>query len=223
MAPCDLIKAGVDIGTGAAALIGAGVAVVGLRTWRAQLRGKTEYELARRLLRGVFEIRDQVASVRNPFVSGEEMAAAFKEAGVEPKDGDVMRDKRTSGFVYQQRWKGLSKALSDARVDILEAEVLWGEPVREADKALRHCVAKLSVSLSMYLRAMNDERTQFQLGDEFQKHMNIAYQISDDPAVDPFTGEVSDAVKRFETLLRPHLTLGLRSSSTKPVKAIRRL
>jgi hypothetical protein len=218
MSTCDFIKAGVDIGTGAAALIGAGVAVAGLRTWRAQLRGKTEYELARRLLRGVFEIRDQVASVRNPFISGEEMAAAFKEVGVEPKEGDMMRDKRTNGFVYQQRWKGLSKALSDVRVDVLEAEVLWGEPVRDADKALRFCIAELNVSLTMYLRAMNDERPMSkQIGEQIEKYSKVIYQLSDDPAEDLFTGKVSDAVKRFETLLRPHLTLGLRSSNKKAI------
>lgn len=211
MAACDFIKTAVEIGTGAAALVGAGVAVAGLRTWRAQLRGQTEYNLARRVLRGVFEIRDQIAVVRNPFIPGQEMVAAFKEAGVEPQDGNLIRDQRMSGFVYQQRWKGLSKALSDLRVDVLEAEVLWGEPIRNADRDLRSCVNELFVSVEMYLRTKNNEHATGKPGVDFEKYFKIVHQISENPAEDPFTGKVSEAVKTFETFLRPHLTLGLRS------------
>ena len=37
-----------------AAIIGVVVAFVGLRTWRKQLKGNTEYELARRFLHSVY-------------------------------------------------------------------------------------------------------------------------------------------------------------------------
>lgn len=62
---------------------GAVIAGLGLKTWRRQLRGHTEYDLVRRLLRAAYSVRDQVASVRSPFIWEGEMKAALSEAGMD--------------------------------------------------------------------------------------------------------------------------------------------
>jgi type IV secretory pathway VirB2 component (pilin) len=59
-----------DIVTGLAAATAAVIGVLGLRTWKAQLKGKTEYETARSLLRCVYRVRDAMRVVRNPFQGG---------------------------------------------------------------------------------------------------------------------------------------------------------
>ena len=82
----DFISIAKDITTGLAALIGAGVAIVGLRAWQHQLKGKTEYELARRLLRAVYRVRDEIHNVRNPAIMPGEFAVAIEEAGIESDD-----------------------------------------------------------------------------------------------------------------------------------------
>ncbi|OQY20711.1 MAG: hypothetical protein B6I35_10155, partial [Anaerolineaceae bacterium 4572_32.2] len=69
-----------DVVTILAALVAATVAIMGLRTWRKQLRGKTEYELARRLLRSVYRVRDAIRIVRNPFISSAETVQSMREA-----------------------------------------------------------------------------------------------------------------------------------------------
>ena len=72
-----------------AAITGVVVALVGLRTWRHQLKGKTEYELARRLLRAAYTVRGEFQRVRSPLMLGGEIQRAFEEAW------------RVAGFVHR--------------------------------------------------------------------------------------------------------------------------
>src|SRR3972149_3543256 len=66
-------------------IAGAGVyfAASGLSTWRDQLHGRTEYDLARRYLRSTYKVRDALQRVRSPFMFGEEMMAALKMEGID--------------------------------------------------------------------------------------------------------------------------------------------
>lgn len=66
-----------DVITASAAVTAAVVAVKGLRAWKKQLRGKTDYELARRCLKAVYRVRDGIRMVRNPLQSSEEIAAGM--------------------------------------------------------------------------------------------------------------------------------------------------
>jgi hypothetical protein len=55
-----------DVLTAIAAVGAASIGLLGLATWRKQLKGRTEYELARRLLVAVYRIRNAVSYLRNP-------------------------------------------------------------------------------------------------------------------------------------------------------------
>lgn len=194
--------------TALSAATAATVAARGLQTWRAQLVGKTEYELARRLLRGVLEVRDQIAAVRGPFMSAGEMDAALKAEGLERKPGFPDRDdqRKATLLAYNRRWAGVTKAVADVRADLLEAEVLWGQPVQDAYGKLANCVGELYSSLELYLRAEGNPR--LDLGDNYEKHFAVVYQTSTDPTKDKFLGQVTAAVHEFERILRPHLSVG---------------
>src|SRR5689334_8252445 len=75
----DVVSLVRDILTCCAALFAAGIAFLGLRTWRAQLKGKTEFELAQRLLQSVYKVRQAIAVVRHPWMSVAEESDAVKE------------------------------------------------------------------------------------------------------------------------------------------------
>ena len=207
--------------TTAAAAIGAWVAFTGLQTWRAQLIGKTEYDLARRLLRGVLEVREQIAAVRGPFMSAGEMTAALKEAGVsEPNFLNDTELRKATHLAYDRRWRRVSKAVSDLQADVLEAEVIWGEGICAAHKALLACVTELYSTLTLYLRAEGNESLQRRQGDKLESYFEIVYQTSNDPAKDPFSAKVSAAVRAFEQFLRPHLSLARGARSVARNEAI---
>ena len=95
-----------DIFTCLAAITASVVAVLGLQAWKKQLKGKTEYELAQRLLRGVYRVRNAFADVRNPRKTDAEIAQAMREENIE---GDPYKDPTVKG---SERRSGLSETLA---------------------------------------------------------------------------------------------------------------
>ena len=85
------------------------IAIMGLQTWKRQLKGNTEYELARRFLSAVYKIRDAISYIRNPFVSAGEIASALQEANIEIDKSDSEYQVKRQNALYQKRWKKFKK------------------------------------------------------------------------------------------------------------------
>src|SRR5688572_23930577 len=126
-----------DVATGSAALIAAGVAVVGLRTWQRQLRGQTDYQLARRLLRAVYVVRDEIRNVRNPLILSTEAKEAVMEKAKEEghvtvamAEGYEVSVSNSEPAVYEARWRRLSDKLAEMNAELLEAEVSWKDATK---------------------------------------------------------------------------------------------
>ncbi|MEK7355903.1 MAG: hypothetical protein AAB250_05610, partial [Bdellovibrionota bacterium] len=115
MENCDLIAQFTDIITAAATVVGVVFVWLGLRTWRSELHGHANFELARRVVRGVYEIRNEIRQIRNSFSS-------------EPLDALFAR---------------LNSKASELDVSLLEAEVLWDLMLRESKQALKECLLTL--------------------------------------------------------------------------------
>lgn len=193
-----------DLVTAAAAAIGAYVALRGLDTWRTKLRG----DLARRLLRATYRVQDEIAQVRNPFMSSGEIAEASEAAGLDQESGPPLHP-MTDRAVYQKRWEGLAEALSDLRVEEREAQVLWGRDLSEVFRPLRECVAELNVAIKRHLRDREGSEGPIQKGqlnpEDREEVDSIIYQVSRDPEQDPFTARIDQAVEQVENRVRPHL------------------
>jgi hypothetical protein len=191
-----------DIIISIAATVGAVVAVMGLKTWRKELRGKTEYDLARNLLRTTYKVRDAIQIVRNPFMSAGEYTPKQEQQDIKTSD-----DKSDGGlaYAYQKRWEYVSKGLVELDVYTLEAEAIWGSPILEKVKALRHCVSVLHTHLNSYLRRRHERKYSERSADKYdEKVESIIYSISD-PEKDEYYDDVLDAVKGIESIVRPHL------------------
>lgn len=67
-----------DIVTIIALIVSAIVAVPGINAWKEQITGKAEYELAHRLLRSVYQVRDAIRNVGTPILTSGEIAHALK-------------------------------------------------------------------------------------------------------------------------------------------------
>lgn len=177
-----------DIVTTIAAGIAAIVAIMGIKAWKKQLKGKTNYELARRYLRAVYKVRDAIKYVRNPFISSEEIFSAFKESGL--NEVDYNNQQKSNRAVYSLRWKKVIEAISDLDVELLEAEVLWGKEVVELKESLNLCINELFFNLKRFLEEGN--RREFH---------DVIYDV--DNGI--FTKKVNEAVEKIETYIKPHL------------------
>jgi hypothetical protein len=188
------------------------VAVLGLRTWKNQLRGKTEYELARRLLKAVYRVRSTIGMVRAPLIFAGEARQALREAGIEvenPLNQDAQP--QTEGAVYQ-RWDKLQEALTELNVEACEAEALWGQDIQNRLGQLGKNVTTLRAKIALYLYYLNhpiqgvpDEKLEVER-DIIQRTRRIIYAI-DEPEQDGFGASLQTSIKEIEDYLRQYLVL----------------
>ena len=199
MVPPDIFQIVKDCLTGAAAVTGATVAVLGLRTWKRQLRGNAEYDVARRLLRAAYKIRDAISSVRQPFMSMGEVSAAVRETAQEPRG--------YNRAVFEVRWKEVLEAGNELRVAELEGEVLWGNPLKTALAPLEERITELSRALSEFLRYDSKDDLDGVQRAIKDKHGEVVYDRGSPDRPDTFTEAINGSVDQLEIFLRPKLKL----------------
>ena len=115
------------------------IASIGLSTWKKQLRGTSEYELAKRLMLEVYQLRDALRSTRNPFLSGAE--------GNEDDTEDTWEI-----TAYSKRWESVREVITRFRVTSLEAEVVWDDAIKEPSEDIHKLISELNAALSMFAK-----------------------------------------------------------------------
>lgn len=172
-----------------AIIAGSTIAIIGVNAWKRQLKGRTDYELARRYLRCVYKVRDSIRDARNPFIPVEETVFALEKQG---KDKLAVTDRNTSDrAVYSLRWEKVRTAMSDLDVELLEAEVSWGRRAKEVTNEMNLLVKKLFVTIKLFLedRHLPPER-------------DIIYDYGEQ---DSFTKSINLEIEKIESFLKPHL------------------
>ena len=179
----------VDWGSFPAYLSGVGivVAALGLNTWRRQLLGTHEFDLARRVLKSLYSLRDAVASVRHPFMS-------TAEAGEIPTDDAAPWE----AYAYQNRWDRVSEAQQDLSVTLVEAEIVWGELLKADALTLADHVNKLAGTIRKHLRNLRRDGDR----DWTREDDAILWFGIDD---DPYAAELNRIIREIDTKVRPHL------------------
>jgi len=113
-----------DMVLGLSAIVGAWAAVTGLHTWNKQMRGQASYELARRLLRNTYQLRNAVLETH------QDLVRALNSQSVKDYISDSNFSATSVGYINFDKSKD-SAVFSDnlrteMETDFLEAEVLWG-------------------------------------------------------------------------------------------------
>lgn len=176
--------------TAISSLILVGVAVFGFNQWKKQLKGKTDYEIARRYLRASLQLRDAMRFVRRPYISPNEQYSALLANGLESSDNSN-RD-LTNRAVYSIRWKKVIEARTNLEAEMIEAEISWGEKAIEVQKNLFGLSLKLDQALYSCLNGQTKGKDR--IGE-------IIYEGVDDK----FGQEVGIAIQEIKDYLRPHL------------------
>jgi hypothetical protein len=195
-----------DIATIITISIGAYVAMSGLRAWKRQLKGTTEYDLARRILKAVYQLRLAIAKVRSPLITAGEMGAAYSAMEEKPEDDDPRKDAKISAATYDRRWKEVSEAFAQIELEAIEGEVVWGSEAFSMIMDLRRSVNSLSNAIDMHLRHLFSAG-RFLTPDLVNAFQEILYSKSDEPENDKYFVELNDRVSKIEGLLKPHLQL----------------
>jgi hypothetical protein len=184
-----------DIILSISAGIGAAVAIIGLGTWRKQLTGKVEYNAARQLLISIYKIRDAMMLVRNPFISSGEMM------DINNKD-EKEKNQINEGveIAYSNRWQKVSDAHTEASTNLLEAEALWGDDIKNRYVDLTKNITKLYSTIRLYITSL-ESYSDLKFRDRDQ---DILY-FNSEKSKDLFQIEVDKKIESIEKILKPHL------------------
>lgn len=166
-----------------AAVLTALFAGIGLNTWRKQLTGAADYDLARRLLLHAYRVRSAVDYVRAPFLD-------IREAG-ETKEGVPWEVS-----AYRNRWEKVTEAVADLDAASLECEVIWGQGIAQLRHQLRLHVFELLSAIEAFTQNVRVPRA---LSD--RQRQTLYSGIGGDPYKTKLDAIVSD----FDDYVRPHL------------------
>jgi len=182
------------------------VAIKGLQTWRDQLKGTANYELAKRVLKATYRLRDALQYVRNPLILAGEFSHAVKEAQLEVSPSDEDYHAKSTAAVYQLRWKPVFEAYKDLELEAVEAETLWGQEARDATNSIRKSINSLSTALDFYLRDMQPHGPRILDNLTRDTYEKIVYSFSNNPEEDPYLNELNLSIRAIEEIARPYLT-----------------
>jgi hypothetical protein len=168
--------------------------VIGLNTWRRQLRGTSRYDVARRVVLHAYKVQDAIEIVRNPLVSLPE-----KEVGEGRQVAAEMK-------VYEARMGTLQERWAELKTTIFEARVFWGEEVDASCKPLEQMIKELrgQIWLHFWMKrayagpgaTVDDNPARVKANDQ------IIYKISDD---DDFSKQVNAAVRQVVLFFEKHI------------------
>ncbi|MEO8097881.1 MAG: hypothetical protein ABI811_09285 [Acidobacteriota bacterium] len=191
MTPNEIVAMVKDGVTTACVLVGASVAYLGLQTWKRQLHGNTQFDLARRILKSAYSIREAMALVRSPVLSVGEQESAL------PVEASREHQRAIRLAACNVRWRVVVDARTEFNTVLLEAEVVFGKDVRSACEGLLQCTKELFFAMEDMLGEGPD------LGvEERRKARDIGFESSAKPE---FTKKIEASITVIESLVRPHL------------------
>ena len=185
------------------------IAWQGLTTWKRQLKGNAEYDIARKILYLAYKVRRGVEIVRNPFMSVYEMLDFDFPANLSEKEKEKFGIRKA----FEKRFQLLNSTRDQLLVDILEGEVLWGKEIRKITYEYLRTVVKLDLAVTDHLKAQTEEgRMQFgkEYWDKRQGEVDdIIYDLSpnsiDIHPDDKFAVELNEKIEAIENYLKKYL------------------
>lgn len=188
-----------DILLGIAGATTAIVAVKGLHSWRRELKGKTEFEAARNLIRATYKLRDELNKCRAPFISASEFPEKYSPMNASPQE-----EAEAYGHIYKNRWEPVANAVQEFDTHTLEAEALWGKEIRPRTNLFCECISELYIAIMMVIRDKASDGRNFEKDKDFAREMNSKlFALRDEQ--NEFSEKIKTATSEIENYIRPHL------------------
>lgn len=178
----DVVSAIADCCIALFTLLTVGIAFVGLRTWRNQLHGTNEYQLAKKILLDVYRLREALNFVRYPFMSSSE---------ADP----VQKDIPWEVSAYERRWAAVGEVYAELNVSLLEARVVWEGMLGDAESELDERKFELKMAVESFIKAKQDKT--YRATNDYKKTL---YSTG---SKDEYMVALNTAIAKFEDKLKP--------------------
>lgn len=176
------------------------IAVIGLRQWRAELRGRTELDAARSALKNILEIKYALVKCRIPLC----FASEFSDREIQPGETEIESRELNQEYAYQKRISQLITAVLKFEATAIEAEVLWGEETVDVRNEVIGLCNSLSKAYSAYFpNALRDARLGKDKHEDWvEAERRVLFVMMND---DEFGVEVKNVFSRAEKTFRKYL------------------
>lgn len=187
----------------AAAVVAGYVGLRGLSTWRRQLAGNAEYELAKNALTCLYKLRGVIGVVRNPFVSYSQQPDLPAEM---LRDMDA-RQKEWHAYaqMYEKRWAPVVEAKSQLDVFLFEMEAVWGREAVAKFEQLDQTVADLQWAIQDHLEDRDPRRGRQDYDAEESKKQRAVLFRRGSKTPDEYNVRFEAAIANVETVLKPYV------------------
>ncbi len=179
-----------DIMLGCAAKITYTVAIIGINSWKKQLKGRTYFKISRDLLLNTYKLRDAIQISRSRFTFAYEFPENynFKDKHTNEEEGEVW------SHIYFNRMKPIYSQLREYDIISLEAETFWGNEIKSKTFRLKKCVTKLRNAIDIIIDEKINPGENFDKDHQLRKETNdIIYNSDND-----FTHEILNSVEDIE-------------------------
>jgi hypothetical protein len=183
-----------------AALYAAYIAKQGLNTWKNQLKGSVEYDLARRLLWTTYRLRDEIQNVRNSFIYTMPKSKALATLDATT----ALQDTADFSHEYRLQFDKVVSVRAEIAADRLHAEVLWGDEIQTTYEPLDTIWFTLYSAIQNNIAFLN-AKTPIDNFDEKYEQYKEREKIQFSGIDQKFDDELSEIIKSIETYLKPHL------------------
>lgn len=175
-------------------------AIKGVNQWKAEIRGRTEFEAAKNYLRAAYYLRKELNYCRSPMISAQEFPDGYN-----PLEANARERYSAHAHVYSNRWADVANAFVDLEAASLEAEVLWGKQVVALTAAIKKCVTRLRASMQASLRNIESDGRNFQANPEFGERVEQDITYAGDEEGNELESLLTDAIRAIEEFTKQHL------------------
>lgn len=165
-----------------------------LNTSKKKMKGKLDYDIARKYLKSVLKVRDAVKLARHPFISIGEIEFALKKTGFKGDEYD--KKKKVDRSVYSLRWDNVQKSWTSFEEILTEAEISWGKEAINIQKKLDVLVRELRGVIWLFVNYPDSFS-------EKPENSNILYGTQDES--DVFSSRINIEIEEIRNFLKKHL------------------
>jgi hypothetical protein len=165
---------------------------LGLFTWRRQLRGTSEYEIAKKAILKTYEVQQALQSVRNPMLYlGKEEVEAGRRLEEEQR-------------IYSERMTYLNEKWAELQTIRLETKVIWGKEAQDSFNEIQQRIGNLrgAMWLHFWMKGANagPEATVDDSPERVRENDKIVYFTSEE---DEFSQKIAESTANVEKFFGP--------------------
>jgi hypothetical protein len=206
----DSVALAKDIGGILSALVSVGLLILaayGLHKWQTELRGHTEHDVARQMIKAILDLRDAIRKTRVAVVFDTEFMDRPIGTSESKDEYDAIRMVSNEQYAYGKRLSGLLSIARQFEAAAIEAEVLWRDKATTVTKHILQAVNEINATYTVYYpEHIKATRNPLTPGLQPQAWRDTQRKILFANTEDEFAEQVAATIAEAVAVFRPFVT-----------------